>query len=125
MRGLRFSSVAIGVLVDKLSAIVAIGALMALLGVRSDLFQIAALLAGFACTTLGAFVAARLAKTRMLAHGLAVGFVGLLISATRFLLTPEGSSAGHSLPWELSAWLFVVLAGLAGGHLASRRSVAV
>jgi putative membrane protein (TIGR04086 family) len=124
MHGVRPTSIALGVIVDKLTAVLLIGTLMALLGVASRAFQVTALIVGFACTTLGAFVAGRHAKQRMVAHGLAVGLVGLAISVTRPLLTPEGSSATHSLPSELAAWSSVVVAGLAGGHLASRRSAA-
>lgn len=118
-----FTSVAIGVVVDKLAAVLAIGALMALLGVASQAFQLSALAVGFACTTLGAFVAGRHARQRPLAHGVAVGVVGLAISVSRFLLTPEGSTAAHSISWELAAWLSVVLAGVVGGRLAARPPV--
>lgn len=120
MRGLRITSVAIGVLVDKLAALLLIGALLALLGVASQAFQLMALAAGFGCTTLGAFVAGRHANRRMLAHGVAVGLVGLAISVTRFLLTPGGSAAAHSVAWEVTGWFCVVVAGIAGGYLASR-----
>jgi putative membrane protein (TIGR04086 family) len=123
MRGVRLTSIAVGVVIDKLAAVLVIGGLMGFFGVASQAFQVTAVIAGFACTTLGAFVASRHAKQRMLAHGVAVGLVGLAISVIRFLLTPEGSSATHSVPWELAAWSSVVVAGLAGGYLASRGSV--
>jgi len=125
MRRVRLTSVAIGVLVDKLAAVVLIGGLMATLGAASQAFQVAALAAGFTCTTLGAFVAGRHANQRMLAHGLAVGLVGLAISVARFFLTSKGSAAAHSISWEMAAWSSVVLAGVAGGHLASRGSSAM
>jgi len=76
--------------------------------------------AGFFCTTLGAFVAGRHAKQRALAHGVAVGVVDLAISVARFALTSQGSSAQHSLTWEAIAWSSVVAAGFAGGQLAAR-----
>lgn len=124
MRGLRPLSVLLGVVVDKLAAIVSIGLLLSVLGTASAAFQAAALLVGALCTTLGAFVAARHAKQRLLAHGVAVGVAGLVISVARFVLAPllagPDSSAAHSIPWELTAWVSVLAAGFAGGALASR-----
>lgn len=123
MRGLRATSILLGVIIDKLAAVVSIGLLLSILGAATSSFQVAALVAGALCTILGAFVAARQAKQRPLAHGVAVGVVGLVISVSRFVLTPvlsaPDSTAAHSVPWELTAWFTVVVAGFAGGALAS------
>lgn len=124
MRDFRVSSMVIGVLVDKLSAVVSISVLMVLLGASTPAFQQSALVAGFLCTTFGAYVAARHARLRPVFHGAAVGLIALLISVSRFALSPlfasPDSSAAHSMTWEAIAWTSVVVAGLIGGLLAAR-----
>ena len=119
MRGIQPSSIVVGVLVDKLAAVLLIGILIAAVGPEAPFFQAAALIVGSLCTLTGGFVAARRAGVRPLLHGAAVGLVGLAISVARFALTPAGA-ASHSATWELTAWFLVVFSGLAGGFIASR-----
>lgn len=126
MRDLRLRSVLLGVAVDKLAAVLTVGALLWRFGLESQTFQVGSLVDGFVGSTLGAYVAARHAGRRPLAHGVAVGLVGLFLSVSRFLLTPylaaPGSPRPHSVSWEIVAWLSVVAAGFVGGVIASRRS---
>ena len=124
MRGLRLSSVVLGVVVDKAIAILTIGSLMAFFDATSQIFQNTALVAGFLATTVGAFVAGHHAKHRAVAHGVAVGLAAFVISFSRFALatyfSSPDSSAAHPFSWELIAWASVIAAGFAGGHIASR-----
>ncbi len=124
MRGLKFTSILLGVAVDKLCAILAIGILLWRLDVASPLFQNTALLVGSLCTVLGAFVGARHAGVRPLGHGLAIGSIGLLISVSRFLasiyLATADAPRAHSIAWELTSWFLVVAAGCLGGRFAER-----
>jgi hypothetical protein len=83
-----------------------------------------ALALGFACTTLGACVAAARAGRRPLQHALLVALVAFLLSFARFVLfsvrPPEDPGALHPLPWELAGWALVFLAGLGGGLIGRR-----
>lgn len=110
---------------DKLGFIVLAGVLSTLLATTSFAFSGLALLAGFGCTTLGAFVAAVRASQEPLLHGLLVALVGFLISFGRFgvfsLDPPADPGAIHSLSWELLGWALVFLAGFVGGSLGSRQ----
>ena len=125
MKGLRPLSILLGVVVDKLLAVLSIGLLMALLGPSSFAFQVLALVAGSGCTAFGAYVAGRHASARPLAHGVAVGCIALVLSVARFALTPLLASAdsppSHSLGWNVLAWLSVGVSGWLGGKLAARR----
>lgn len=121
----RLGSVLVGVVTDKLLFIIGAGVLSTVVPTTSAAFSAAALALGFACTTLGAFVAATRAGRQPILHGLLVGVVGFLISFGRFLAfwinPPSDPGAVHSLPWELLGWVLVFAAGFAGGSLGRRR----
>jgi hypothetical protein len=125
--GIRASAVALGVVADKLAFLTASAGLAAVLPTTSASFAGLALALGFACTTLGAFVAAVRAGRRPLPHALLVALVAFLLSFARFVLfsvrPPGDPGALHPLPWELAGWALVFLAGLSGG-LAGRRLLA-
>ena len=123
MKGLRAASILIGALVDKLLFLPAAVALVWIVGTDSLRFQLAALVVGSSATCAGAYVGARHARTRPLAHGIAVGVVALALSFARFLANtfagPELGEAVHPLWWELVAWSLALAAGAVGGGLAS------
>src|SRR5262245_28838628 len=123
MTMLRPASVLLGVLVDKSLFITAVLALSAVVGVGTPAFQSFALGLGLTATTLGAFAAARYARCRPLAHGVAVGVMAVAISFGRFLVNTiwplAEVAARHTISWELLGWSGAPVAGLLGGLLAN------
>ena len=127
MRGIRPGAILLGVIVDKLTFVVAVGTLSSFLSTTSLAFSALALVLGLACTTLGAFVAAVRAGRLYVGHGLLVALVAFLISFARFIVftvaPPEDPGAAHPLWWEILGWSLVFLAGFAGGELAKKRAL--
>lgn len=122
---IRAGAIALGVVADKLTFVVAAGLLSTWFSTTSSAFSVVALALGFGCTTLGAFVAAVRAGRLPVRHGLAVALVGFVISFARFvafaIAPPSDPGAVHSLPWEILGWVLVFGAGFTGGELGRRR----
>ncbi len=123
MRTLHPRSILLGVLVDKGVFIAGALALAGLMGITAPGFQSLALALGLSATTLGAFVAARHARSRFFAHGFAVGAIAVAISSSRFLVNtvwpPAEAGAQHPIWWELLGWSGALVAGVLGGWLAN------
>jgi hypothetical protein len=123
MSTLRPTSILLGVLVDKGLFIVGALALAGLIGITAPAFQSLALALGLSATTLGAFVAARHARSRFFAHGFAVGVIAVAVSFGRFLVNtvwpPAEADAQHPIWWELLGWSGALVAGALGGWLAN------
>jgi hypothetical protein len=119
--------VALGVLVDKTTFIVLVGALSEVFAPDSTAFSVAALFLGTACTTLGAFLAGRQAEAAFLAHGLLVAAAGFVLSFARWVTftldPPDVPGALHPLWWEILGWALLAVAGVLGGRLAQARFV--
>jgi putative membrane protein (TIGR04086 family) len=69
-------------------------------------------------TAVGGFVAARMARTQPIQHGIAVGVGALLV-----WLLFQWVSTGDALPgwYEMASFVSVVPAGALGGYLAAKR----
>ena len=76
------------------------------------------LIMGLGCTVLGGYVAGRVAKREEIRHGVVVAVMSLLLGLfLEFFPEPD------SLPrwYALIGYLFIIPAGMAGGHLAAER----
>ena len=83
----------------------------------SDLFNLASLLLGVACTIVGAFVGARRAGRSFVRHGGWIGVGSLVLGVLMLALLPEGP--GQPLWIEVLGLVLVVPAGALGGQLAA------
>lgn len=69
---------------------------------------------GLGCTVLGGYIAGRVAQREEIKHGAIVAALGLLLG----LFFRE---SGLPLWYELASFVFIIPAGMAGGHLALQR----